>query len=389
VPALTPPGITLQLRASKDRSRPPEWLIANESGMALYRQTHAADCAQACAALWPAALAPPGSAADGAWSLITRTDGSQQWAYRGAALHLSTRDSVIGEAAADGAAGGLWVALTLQPDEGLDLPDDIDARELADAGGILLVTAQGLSLYESSACERGACAPGFHPLAAPAISSGIGEFSVRTRDDGVVQWLHRGLGLYTFDGDQKPTDVNGADLDPRLHLALIARAFMPGNVVLRRSPELGLILATRAGATLYQRDRVTPFEGHDFRVDRGSPSLGRQLGTASCDEHCAQTWLPLRAPTEALPSGYWAIATRTDGSRQWTYKGFALYTYARDQPGEVGGNGIYDLAPLEDRVAPNGTATAANSAASALAVPAGSTVVGIGVGAMFWHAVAP
>jgi hypothetical protein len=114
-------------------------------------------------------------------------------------------------------------------------------------------------------------------------------------------------------------------------------------------------------------------ELHQFRTDHGSPALGRWFGTSTCDETCTKTWPPFGAPSDALPSGYWDIITRANGARQWAYKGFALYTYAPDKPGDVGGNAIYTLAPAE--VDPNDFI--------------GGTAAGLGVGAMFWHAVVP
>jgi predicted lipoprotein with Yx(FWY)xxD motif len=204
--------------------------------------------------------------------------------------------------------------------------------------------------------------------------------SIVARRDGIVQWTHAGAPLFTYANDLKPTDVNGRGVDARFRLALVERAFMPADVIVHRSAELGDLLATTGGATLYQHDRVTPFEGHDFRSDRGPPSLGRLLGTASCDARCTQTWLPLAAPAEAVACGDWDVLLRADGTRQWAYKGFALYTYAPDPPGGITGNGIYELATLGDD-AGNGPGTTR--------VPAGSSVAGIGVGAMFWHAVVP
>jgi hypothetical protein len=154
---------------------------------------------------------------------------------------------------------------------------------------------------------------------------------------------------------------------------------MPAGVAIRRSVELGDILMAK-GATLYQRDRVTTAaELHQFRTDHGEPALGRILGTSACGPACTKTWPPFIAPAGAQPSGYWEIATRSDGARQWVYKGFALYTYAADKPGDTNGNGIYDLERIGDPAA----------AGSGPIVPVDSAAPGTGVGAMFWRAVVP
>jgi hypothetical protein len=169
---------------------------------------------------------------------------------------------------------------------------------------------------------------------------------------------------------------------------LILRFFMPDDALIRRTIELGNILATRGGATLYQRDRVTMEELHQFRTDHGSPALGRALGTSSCDETCAKIWPPFAAPADALPCGYWDIITRPGGARQWTYKGFAMYRYAADKPGETGGNAIYALAQIDG----NGNAATAGRTAPTDLDPndfVGGAASGLGVSAMFWHAVIP
>ena len=49
------------------------------------------------------------------------------------------------------------------------------------------------------------------------------------------------------------------------------------------------------------------------------------------------------APADAQPKGDWMVYTRKDGSKQWAFQGFALYTYAVDtRPGIVDGNNVND-----------------------------------------------
>jgi len=388
IPPATPPGITLQLRSGAQKARvaaAAQWMYADSRGMALY--TYARDtarnsrCAGVCAASWPPALAPPRAIHGADWSLIERADGTRQWAYRGAPLYGCAGDKVVGEPTGDGADGGQWHVAYFQPGAGLTLPDGIEVREIADAGGIGLSDFSGLTLYSfdgnaahpKPSCDAGDCTRLWVPLEAPEIAGSVGAFSAIARDDGITQWTYRGKPLYKYAADQKGGDIGGAGVDSRFHIALVLRFFIPADAVIRRTVELGNILATRGGATLYQRDRVTMEELHQFRSDHGSPALGRWFGTSTCDETCVKTWPPFRAPADALPSGYWDIITRANGVRQWAYKGFALYTYAPDKPGDIGGNANYSLAPAE--VDPNDFL--------------GGTAAGLGVGALFWHAVVP
>ena len=395
IPAATPPGITLQPRTGGARTRvatAAQTLIADSRGMSLY--TYDKDipggrpaCSGECARARPAALAPSGAAPDGDFSLLARADGMQQWVYRGAPLYRFANDKAIGDALGDEADGGAWHAALFDPGARMSLPDGIAVREIADAGGTGLVDASLLTLYtfDAAATQRGPactrdCPRLWLPLEAPAIANPAGFFSVIARDDGITQWAFRGRPLYRFAGDRKPGDVNGSAIDERFHVALLARFFMPEGITIRRSVELGDILMTKGGATLYQRDRVTSEELHQFRTDHGEPALGRILGTSTCGPTCAQIWPPFIAPAGAQPSGYWEIATRSDGARQWVYKGFALYTYSADKPGETNGNAIYDLERVGGTVAAGGDPPI---------VPNDVAVPGAGVGAMFWRAVVP
>ena len=64
---------------------------------------------------------------------------------------------------------------------------------------------------------------------------------------------------------------------------------------------------------------------------------------------CNKVWRPYLAPKDAQPSGFWDIATRDDGTRQWVYSGYAMWTYAGDKkPGEINGNDAFDFVISED-----------------------------------------
>jgi hypothetical protein len=84
--------------------------------------------------------------------------------------------------------------------------------------------------------------------------------------------------------------------------------------------------------------------GHDFQ--HGTPyyeDIGRVLGTRACDGGCTRNWRPFQADTGARPSGHWTIRVRADGSRQWAYKGYALYTFAGDKkPGDLLGRDTWN-----------------------------------------------
>ena len=83
------------------------------------------------------------------------------------------------------------------------------------------------------------------------------------------------------------------------------------------------VLATPAGATLYTFDKDTAGNGK-----------------SACNGPCASNWPPLAAQASDAASGDWTIVTRDDGSKQWAYKGWPLYTFAKDaKPRDTTGDG--------------------------------------------------
>lgn len=365
----TPPGVTLQqarpnlpdveIPGSGGMKAPPSSIpvYADAKGMTLY--TFDKDtvpgksvCNGDCAAAWPPLAAPADGVANGAWSVVTRDDGTKQWAFQGKPLYTFAKDAALGDAKGD-KAGDVWHAACFQPTKGLSIPEGIKIEELVNAPGQALVTARGMTLYtlDGETPARAACAAActdtWTPLAAPALAMAIGDFTIISRSDGIRQWAHKGKPLYVYAGDNEPGDVNGDGLEKKWRVALVTRYFTPGDVVIKVSPRHGAMLATAGGMTLYARD-ANRFSGGgashaDRSVARGTPAIGRAIGIAGCTAACTETWIPYKAPAEARASGYWQILTREDGSRQWSYLGFPLYTYKDDAPGSARGHDIYDL----------------------------------------------
>jgi predicted lipoprotein with Yx(FWY)xxD motif len=84
----------------------------------------------------------------------------------------------------------------------------------------------------------------------------------------------------------------------------------------------GKVLTNEAGMTLYT-----------FAKDKD--------GKSACNGPCAMNWPPLTAAADAKAEHGYTIITRTDGSKQWAYKGKPLYTWKNDKkPGDITGNGF-------------------------------------------------
>ncbi len=95
----------------------------------------------------------------------------------------------------------------------------------------------------------------------------------------------------------------------------------------------GPYLIDRSGFALYRFDR-------DVAYSRVS----------MCVDGCVETWRPYLAAPGARRIGDFALIQRSDGERQWVYRGIPLYRYALDRaPGEYRGQGVDDLWRVVER----------------------------------------
>ena len=85
-----------------------EGIMTNSAGMTLYTfdkdvaGSGKSVCNGACATNWPPLAAGAGDQAGGDWSIVTRDDGSGQWAYAGKPLYLWGKDRNPGDKTGDG-----------------------------------------------------------------------------------------------------------------------------------------------------------------------------------------------------------------------------------------------------------------------------------------------
>lgn len=332
-------------------------VYANAAGKTLYtfdndKEPGVSTCTGECAAAWPPLTAPADAKATGAWSVIAREGGAKQWALNGKPLYTFAKDEKPGDGKGQNAMN-LWHAVTFEPIIQLAPSPGISARESFAVDGQVLADNRGMTLYTSDAdapdrstCNT-ACARTWVPLAAPRLAMAIGEFTVAERPDGMKQWAHKRRPLYTYVGDVRPGDANGAKVSPGWSQAMLVRYFKPADVAVHMHAKHGPMLTTAAGMTLYARDnhRFTLAGGsHDDRnALRGDPNVGRRIGVAACAGECLAAWIPLKAPADALPWGEWTIVSRPEGA-QWAYRGYPLYTHVADKAlGDALGHDMYQL----------------------------------------------
>jgi len=82
-------------------------MFVNSAGMTVYTfdndkaNSGKSVCNDGCAKAWPPVMADANAKAAGVWSIVTRDDGSKQWAYKGKPLYLFAKDTKPGETTGD------------------------------------------------------------------------------------------------------------------------------------------------------------------------------------------------------------------------------------------------------------------------------------------------
>ena len=95
-------------------------------------------------------------------------------------------------------------------------------------------------------------------------------------------------------------------------------------------------LAACAGPTATQNGIMTDAAGNTlYAFDNDEP------GGSNCAADCLKKWSAFIAKPEARETGDFSLIGRTDGARQWTFKGKPLYFFAGDHAsGQRNGEGI-------------------------------------------------
>jgi len=86
-------------------------VLADTGGRTLYTfdkdASNKSNCYGGCAAAWPPFMAKDGASAKAGYSVVTRDDGSKQWALNGKPLYFFAADASAGDIKGDG-QGGVW-----------------------------------------------------------------------------------------------------------------------------------------------------------------------------------------------------------------------------------------------------------------------------------------
>lgn len=188
----------------------------------------------------------------------------------------------------------------------------------------ILSDAQDMTLYSYEADRPcvDSCLADWKPLLVPDHAVESADWSVVRKPDGTSQWAYDGKPLYTSVKDEKPGDSNGEVAESGWH---IAKYKLPTDTFLAPS---GISIQPNARAR------------GDVLVDHRKMTLYylSDTGSEACVNTCLDVWTPMIAGELAGAFGDWSVVTRSDGVRQWAYKGELLYTFSGDErPGDASG----------------------------------------------------
>ncbi len=331
-------------------------------------------CNAECAKEWIPLAVLPGAKGFGDWSVIKRADGASQWAYKTLPLYTWVKEEVPGDVAttvgvtevansklAENAVrlGTLtppdgWTVARFEPTMAAATPDGVDMRMIPGAQGMGLTDYAGMTIYaydgdakkDGQVCSSSGCNITWIPVTAPALAANVGEFTLVARTDGTKQWAFQKKPLYRYKGDKLPGDANGIGADKKFTAAVMMSNFRPEGVAVAFHEGYGQALTINGQALYTGNAYEARWGGRNLRDNyRNAYYRGKKLGGNTClSAECLARWKPFVAPANAVANGFWEVISREDGTKQWAYKGYALYTFTGDKPGQINGSDTYDIA---------------------------------------------
>lgn len=108
-----------------------------------------------------------------------------------------------------------------------------------------------------------------------------------------------------------------------LTISLLASgAALAATTITTADTDKGKTIVDGKGMTLYVFDKDTP-------------------AVSNCYKECEARWPIMKAGSKDKPQGEFGIIVRSNGDRQWAYKGQPLYLWVKDmKPGDTTGDGV-------------------------------------------------
>lgn len=317
------------------------------------------DTRPSCVQAWPPALASAGAKPVGAWSIVTRKDGTKQWQYNEHPLYTSFLDKRPGDVLggttrSEYAAGNYAWRKPIAPPP--DVPPGFAVETTAIGRMILTTSRMSIFSYDkdtatSSACA-GQCEQIFVPMIAPASAAPKGEWSTFERAPGVKQWVFRGRPLYRYAPDTEPEALVGTDVPGWSAVYTMKVPPLPPGFKFQDTHS-GTVVADSKGMTVYI------YFCADDAMDQllcDHPKTTQAYRIAICgggdQAECLRQFPPVPAPVGAKSgsvawgtmyldpkTGHEASATDKSALHVWTFRDRPVYTYAGDTfPGEIEGD---------------------------------------------------
>ncbi len=316
------------------------------------------DNRMSCTAFWPPVYADDDAKPVGNWTIITRDDGTMQWAYDGSAVYTSILDHEPGDVLGGTRLGRRGDSPAARYPIGP--PPVVPPGFLVEntVRGRLLLTDERYSVYVSdgdgpntSNCID-ACARTWLPILAPHSAQPQGEWSVVERDRGVRQWAFRKKPLYTYYEDERPGQLEGGDMPGwhSVYTQVVPPA--PEDFTIQKTLN-GDVLADSHGKTVYYYscgedsfdmmpcDTMDSPQQYRFAVCGNSdvakclntwPYVLASPGATSDTRLWSAVWVDPATGHEAQPNQPGALYV-------WAYRDRPVYTYALDEePGDFFGN---------------------------------------------------
>jgi len=331
-------------------------LILAETGLSLYvfdnDELNKSNCNGApndtdtCAGKWPPLLSEEGAEIDENMTIIARSDGKMQWAYKGQPLYHWYLDSAQGDIGGDG-INDVWHLARPMPLMSANVAGVnayignetiLTVSESSNVMSQMRIDKAGFTLYtfdndpvNDSACA-GDCINSWPPLLADAGSQPMPPLSIVNVSNGNMQWAFKGKPLYFFANDNTDGDVNGDEVNNIWHTATIEPA-------IHRTTENGRFLSATGLVNISALENTVEAVNKDGYVlyvfDNDS------AGVSNCIDGCLDIWPAFVPNEEDVEIGEFTIITRNDGVKQWAYQNMPVYFFKSDfEKGDINGDGI-------------------------------------------------
>lgn len=376
----TPAGMTLYAAGNED-SRNPKftwqctdkvWRTTNDQQSGIGERPQIGfKLLKSCIDKFPPYIAAADARPTGNFTIVSRPDGTKQWAYSGFPLYTSTKDRAPGDHNGMGGGflglgGGSPTIAGAAPRFGgmrlawapTDLPPGLKASRMSE--GLILVSADTeRPIYTPRGNGRlikaSAGREDFKPLAAPAIGRVSGDWSIVDNGSGQKQYAFRGKPLFRAPASLNQLEVAGAR---GWETVIVEKAPALPSAIGQHLTLTGDVFTDKNGMTLYRYSCVSGlFEGHPVSCDDAGDPAAFMVALCGDGTECARRWHPYVAARGAKPEGEFSIIDITypmftdmrgklypsDAPRvkAWAYKGAPLFTYYEDEkPGDIWGNSI-------------------------------------------------